>query len=219
MVKSLIAAGAVLALAQPPAMSAPARFRSGTVPALPTSAVGGGEVFLELAVGADGHVTGVTPLRTTPPYTDLVTAAVRDWQFSPAEQDDRPVASTVLVAAIFRPPVVVGPTIGEVPADVGSPSGRAAFPVTTPAPVFPALAHSSGVVLLEVRIDPLGTVADTVPIRSAPPFDAAASDAVKQWRFRPANVGGAPASTYAYAIVGFPLPVVGSPTLPGSSPR
>ncbi len=218
MVRTLIATAAALSLAQAPAVSTAARFRSGGVPALPASVVGGGEVYLEVAVDANGRVTGITPLRTTPPFADLVTAAVRGWQFTPALRSDTAVPSTVLVAAIFRAPVVAGPTIGEVPQDVATGSGRTAYPVSTTIPVFPPTAQASGVVLVEAKVDSLGTVADVIPIRSAPPFDEPATQAVRQWRFRPARFAGAPTSTYVYVILGFPLPVVGTPTLPGNPP-
>src|SRR4029077_17915439 len=63
----------------------PARLQTGSVPPLPALAVGGGQVLLELSVGADGRVTDVKPLRTTPPFSEMLTQAVRDWRFSPAQ--------------------------------------------------------------------------------------------------------------------------------------
>ena len=199
----------------------PARYRSGTVPPLPAMALGGGQLFLELAVSGNGGVTKVTPLRTTPPFTDLVVDAVRDWQFRPAEERVEPqpggagvpeartpVASTVLVAAVFRPPSLNAPTLGEAARDIATASDETAFPLTTTVPLFPPSALSSGVVLLEGRVDPSGALTDVVTIRSAPPFDDAARAAVRQWSFRPARVRGRAVSTFAYILFGFPVPVV-----------
>lgn len=193
-------------------------------------ALGGGQVFLELAVGPEGHVTAVRPLRTTPPFTELVVDAVSDWQFLPAEGDVRPerawagepqsrmsVASTVLVAAVFRPPALYARTLGEAPRDVASASDETALPLTTTMPPFPPLAYSSGVVLLEARVDRDGAVADATVIRSAPPFDGAAQAALRQWSFRPAHVRGRAVSTYAYILFGFPVPVI-VPTVPHRPP-
>src|SRR5262245_43461463 len=112
----------------------PARFVVGTLPAFPDLAVGGGQVFLELNVGADGRVADVTILRTMPPFTTLLADATRDWQFVPAEQEPEPergtppgrpqrVASSVLVAGWF------GPTFGEFSRDVGSESNQTPFPL------------------------------------------------------------------------------------------
>src|SRR5215510_11758452 len=64
----------------------PARLRDGKVPSIPVNAVGGGEVRVELDVSSEGTVTRATPLRTTPPFTDLVTNAVREWKFFSARE-------------------------------------------------------------------------------------------------------------------------------------
>ncbi len=104
----------------------PARLRSGPVPPLPALVTGGGQVALELTVNPDGRVAAVTPLVTTPPFTDFMVRAVRDWQFQPAEVETEAergapasarsrqrVASKVLAVGVFRQPTLVGPTIGE----------------------------------------------------------------------------------------------------------
>jgi TonB family protein len=210
----------------------PARYRAGTVPALPVMTLGGGQVFLELAISREGRVTAVTPLRTTPPFTDLVVDAVRDWQFRPAEENvarepgraDEPPsrvprASKVLVAAVFRPPALNTPTLGDAPKDIAPASDETAFPLTTTMPPFPPSALSSGVVLLEARIDRNGAVADVTVIRSAPPFDDAAQRATRRWRFRPARVRGMPVSTLVYIVCGFPVPITSAPTVPRRSFR
>lgn len=202
----------------------PARYRAGAVPALPPMAVGGGQVLLELAVDREGGVMAVTPLRTTPPFTDRVADAVRNWEFLPAEENvTRPsgragqhesrtaVESKVLVAAIFRPPAVNAPTLGERPKDVAPASNETAFPVTTIVPPFPPLAFGSGVVLVEARVDRDGRVAEAAVIHSAPPFDGAARAAVLEWRFRPARVQGKRVSTFVYILLGFPVPVGSAP--------
>src|SRR5688572_15687832 len=108
----------------------PAQLRQGKLPPIPIDAVGGGEVLVELDVTEGGSVTRVKPLRTTPPFTDLVVAAVRGWHFAPAREltqadgrsAHRPVPSSVLVAAVYRAPVLLGPTLGEVAKEVSPPS-------------------------------------------------------------------------------------------------
>jgi len=201
----------------------PARYQAGAVPALPVGAVGGGQVFVELTVGPDGRVTSAKPLRTTPPFATFVLDAVREWRFLPAEKDAPsqpgeagvrrriPVATTVLVAAAYRAPALNAPTLGETPKNVASGSEETPFPLTTTLPPFPPLARGSGVVLLEVKVDRGGAVEDATVIGSAPPFDEPARAAVRQWRFRPARVGGVPVSTLVYVVFGFPEPVVGAP--------
>ncbi|MBZ5558028.1 MAG: TonB family protein [Acidobacteriia bacterium] len=187
----------------------PARFRTGRLPDMPALAVGGGQVFVELGVNAGGRVTDVSPLRTTPPFTDLVVGAVREWRFVPAVDEiaSTPAGSKVLVAAVFRAPALNAPTLGEAPKDIASASAETAFPLATTVPAYSPLARGSGVVLLELRVDPDGTVSDVTVIRSAPPFDDAAKAAARLWRFRPARIKGTPVATLAYVVFGFPVPV------------
>ena len=143
---------------------APARLRSGSLPGIPFDAVGGGEVFVELDVGRDGHVIGATPVRTTAPFTEYVLDAVRDWQFTPA-RDGVAVPSSVMVAALFRPPVLNGPTLGTRPSDVGRPSNSVPTPDSTAMPPYPANAHVGGVVLLEVLVAATGAVENARVVR------------------------------------------------------
>jgi len=198
----------------------PARLRDGKVPPIPVTAVGGGEVRVELDVSDDGRVTRATPLRTTPPFTDFVTAAVRDWKFFPAREvvngdaaraggsiARAAVQSTVLVVALFRPPTMNTPTLGETPKDLASGSDTSPFPTATTMPPYPPTAFGGGVVLLEVHVSAIGSVEDVGVIASAPPFDEPARDTVRKWHFRPAKVQGVPVKALVYVIAGFRAPV------------
>jgi TonB family protein len=185
----------------------PAQLQTGAAPALPVLAVGGGQVLLELTVDSDGRVSEVKPLRTTPPFTEMVTQAVREWRFRPAEDARRPVASKVLVAGVFRPPALNMPTLGESPKEGAPASVETAFPLTTSVPAFPPQANRGGVVLIEARVDRGGRLADMNVLHSTPPFDDAARSALADWVFRPARVGGADAPTLVYVVLGFATPV------------
>jgi TonB family protein len=195
-----------------PALFVPARYRSGPAPVLPVTAPNGGTVFLEVAVDADGRVAAVKPLLSTPPFTQLVVDAVRRWRFEPARDDvEGPIASTVLVAAVFRSPTLYTLGLNEPPADVAVSQVTTPVPMVTPMPVFPPGALQGGVVVLEAMVGEDGTVARMRVIRSAPPFDAAARDALQQWRFQPAVVRGVRARALACVIFGFPQPVTTVP--------
>ena len=47
-----------------------------------------------------------------------------------------------------------------------------------------------GIVIMEVTIDIDGTVKDARVLRSIPMLDAAALDAVRQWRYQPTTIDG-----------------------------
>jgi TonB family protein len=214
--KSTLAAVAFsMALTAPPSSTA-ARLAGGAPPGLAPMAVGGGQVIVELSIGATGSVDKVRTVRSTPPFTDMIVSAVSGWRFTPATdtaigkdgkpQAPRNVASKVLVAAVYRAPVLQGPSQGEMPVNVAAPSADLAFPSSLPEPVFPAVAQNGGVVMIEALLSASGAITVARVISSAPPFDQAALDAARQWRFRPPRVGGSTES-YAYLIFGFPQPV------------
>jgi protein TonB len=60
-------------------------------------------------------------------------------------------------------------------------------------------------VILEVFIDEDGTVADTRVLRSIPLLDQAAMDAVRQWKFTPTLLNGAPTRVVMTVTVMFTL--------------
>lgn len=193
----------------------PPQLRQGKPPVIPEEAVGGGEVLVELDVSAGGTVTRAKPLRTTPPFTDVVMTAVRGWQFAPARatvqargrSSSSPVPSSVLVAAVFRAPVLVGPTLGEAPKDIAPPSSAIASPASMPAPPYPPNAVGGGTVLLEVHIDPSGDIDEVIVLKPLPPFDAVAVKTVREWLFRPAKRDGIPTPAVVFVILGFRPPV------------
>jgi TonB family protein len=76
------------------------------------------------------------------------------------------------------------------------------------APVMPDVARQAGirgVVILEIVIAEDGTVRDAKVLRSVlPPVDAAAIDAVKQWRYEVTSLNGAPVPVIMTVTVNFP---------------
>ncbi len=196
----------------------PARFESGDVFAQPPMA-GGGQVLLEVDVSESGEVSEVTVLRSTPPFTDLLRQAVDGWRFTAArEARGEPealaaVESKVLVAGFFRPPTLYNaPALGEPPKDVASPSTEVPFPETMAAPLYPPTAHLhlGQTVLVEVDVGEDGRVTAAKAVRAAAGLDAAALDAARQWRFRPARREGAASRSVAYIVFGFREPVAAS---------
>ena len=213
-VKPIVGAMCALLFMAAQEQPTPARYVSGELPAIPVQTVGAGQVFVELAVTASGTVSTATILRATPPFTDAVVSAVQNWRFDPARDSDDPkeplrdTPSTVLVAAIFRPPTMLnGPVAGTPPKDVGGPSVTTPLPASAVAPAFPPKALSSGMVLVEVDVNAAGAVIDARPIVSAPGFDEPAVNAARQWTFRPARLHGRAAPSVAYLIFSFRQPV------------
>ena len=152
----LVACAAAIVVAAPEGR-VPARYRSGPLPQIPLHAVGGGEVILEVSVTRGGVVSEITAARSSPPFTDVMTAAVRGWRFQPAE-DTVPVDSRVLVAAVFRPPTINTPTLGSGANDVISLSRDVPSPTRIVTPSYPPQSLDNRAVLVEVRVAAAGAV-------------------------------------------------------------
>jgi periplasmic protein TonB len=76
------------------------------------------------------------------------------------------------------------------------------------APSYPAIAQQakiSGVVIIEALIAEDGSVREVKVLKSVPLLDAAATDAVRQWRFTPTLLNGVPVQVIMSVTVTFTL--------------
>ena len=75
-------------------------------------------------------------------------------------------------------------------------------------PIYPSDARAAGVegtVILEAETDIYGRVKTAKPLRSIPPLDRAAIDAVKQWIYEPFMLDGKPRGVIFTVTVQFTL--------------
>ena len=80
--------------------------------------------------------------------------------------------------------------------------------ITDVRPVYPSLAqtaHVKDMVILEAVIDARGYVTSVQVLRSVPLLDAAAVDAVRQWRYTPALLNGQPVPVVVTVTVNFSM--------------
>jgi periplasmic protein TonB len=99
------------------------------------------------------------------------------------------------------------PPVRNDPVPVG---GRVTAPTRTHyvAPVYAAiaqLAHVSGLVIIQATIGVDGAVVDARVLRSVPLLDEAALTAVRQWRYTPTQLNGAPVAVIMTVTVNFEL--------------
>jgi protein TonB len=99
------------------------------------------------------------------------------------------------------PPAGAGPR--RVGGDIGPPQKVRDVP-----PVYPPIARAAGIagiVIVEAVIDETGAVRDVRVLRSVPLLDEAALTAVRQWRFTPTTLNGAPIPVVMTVSVRFEL--------------
>lgn len=187
----------------------PARFIHGDAPRPAPQTVGWEQAVLRVRVSERGVVDGIETLGGTEPLTSGLRGAVQKWRFEPA-MERKPVASQVMVAAVYRPPALY-----DVPAFRGGSIGLAArsdqipLPAAMSAPRFPPNALGDGVVIVEVLLGMNGEVRSAAAVQStASGFNASAVKAALDWRFRPATRRDDPSAAYAYLVFGFRQPVI-----------
>ncbi len=111
-------------------------------------------------------------------------------------------SSDVPIADLVPPPPPPPPPL-RVGGEIGPPQR-----VTDVAPVYPPIAraaHVEGIVILEAVIGEDDGARDVRVLRSRPLLDAAAIDAVRQWRFTPTLLNGRPVPVVMTVTVAFKL--------------
>lgn len=143
-------------------------------------------------------------------------AAVRQWQFAPPTAAplllvvDVPVGDFARIAGLVerteqslrtladgtRPPLRIGGAV------------RPPKRVANAFPTYPEAAKAAGitgVVIIEALVDTEGAVAETKVVRGVPELDAAAVEAVRQWRYEPTLLNGDPVPVLMTVTVSFTL--------------
>ena len=142
------------------------------------------------------------------------TDAVKQWRYDP------PFKAPISFPVTFRfgeEPPPVEPALQVSPEPSSSTAGAlrvGELGVSPPMkthdvkPVYPPIARAAnvqGVVIMEARVEPDGSVSEARVIKSIPLLDGAALDAVKQWRFTPTLMNGVPVAVMMTLTINFTL--------------
>jgi TonB family protein len=150
-----------------------------------------GVVILEAKADEQGNVVDARVLRSAAGLDGAAVDAVKQWKYEPMIIDGKP--RKVIFTVTVRFSLKDGGTLKALDA-FSRGAVRAEKDIQPPklikevAPIYPEaarLAQVQGVVILGVKTDEQGRVADTVVLRSIPLLDQAAMDAVKQWIYEP----------------------------------
>ncbi len=161
-----------------------------------------GLVRLEVDISSAGRVTEIKPLIGHPLLVEAASETVRLWEYETTEPVRAQVDLNFDLASFPR----TGGTATHVR---GSQQMLKAVDLVKPA--YPAEAKQqalSGTVKLQALISKTGDVAAVRVLEGAPMLVAAAVDAVKQWKYQPTNLEGAPVEVVTDIDVNFVLPAV-----------
>lgn len=170
-----------------------------------------GDVVIKATIAADGTVQNIKVMHGLPQLIRSAVHAVSQWQYEPYRMNGvpTPVTTTIVVhfkfnqgqvSASSQSPQQQGetdkrqaierPSLPPVPAGVMRISGRVmdGFVEKKVDPVYPAdsiALDARGTVIVLVTIGKSGEVRDAQVVSGPSRFRDAASDAVKQWHYRP----------------------------------
>jgi hypothetical protein len=156
-----------------------------------------GTVILNAVIADEGTPKAIEVRRGIDGLTGAASDAVKDWTFSAALVDGKPVTTRVVVAVTLHP---WGPGLGPVALTESLPQSdeaiQAAFQppevLAAAFPLYPDLIAVGGAVVLEVDLDEHSQPGDTKILKDLPPLTETCMESLKKWRFRAATNNGSP---------------------------
>jgi TonB family protein len=156
-----------------------------------------GTVVLSALINKSGDITDLTLISGHPMLAPAAIAAVSQWKYQPYLLNGEPVLVKTTVKVNFTLSDSPAGTIANIPGtnprlQIREGAMRA-LRIQTVDPVYPAPAlqtHVQGTVILSVVINSSGDVDGVAQITGPPMLVEAATEAVKQWKYRPYLLNG-----------------------------
>lgn len=187
-----------------------APFPISVVPApYPPQSLFGGEVIFDALVDRSGNLTDAKVIHGDSPFLDKAQAAVQTWSFTPARFQGKAIEERVCVAFEFAEPFLPSPKRGthEYPESADA-EDRAALPVYTVEPEYPANTVDEGSVVVVGIVDAEGQLASTKVIDGSGPLAGATISAMKQWRFVAGRKAGKDVDSVVIVVAAFRRPAI-----------
>ncbi len=154
-----------------------------------------GTVVLNAVITEDGKPHSIEVRRGVEGLTSSAADAVKDWTFTPALLNGKPVTTRVVVAVTLHP---WGPGAGPVAFPHFVPqseeANQAEFQppevVLATFPLYPNFITIGGTVALQVELNEKGEVGEVSILKDLPPLTENSRAALAKWRFRPATRNG-----------------------------
>jgi outer membrane biosynthesis protein TonB len=178
---------------------------------IPYSASTAAAGVVTLAVNLDdgGNIINVQVLRDIPTLTSPALVAVHGWTYAPGSLNRKHVPSTLLVNVVFDPAYLQLTNVPLAPAEPFQLPDPKATPYTPPQLLaatyspYPSDASVGGAVVLDASVDSGGALTKVTVIRAVPMLTAAASGALKTWKFAAAVYGNTPVASKVVVAMAF----------------
>lgn len=198
---------AVLVLLAPAAVAqeafTPPALRSARIEGAPWSVQSGGIAAFDVTIDERGSVRNAALVQDVAPYGGLLGAALPAWSFEPAKEGGRAVESRALVIGFFRPPMLSVPAPERPRYKETQAPAEIPWPTEVGVPPYPPNVLGDGRVLVEADISAEGAVTATRLVWPGTPFDGAAEQAARAWKFRAASRGGRAVPARVFLLFSF----------------
>jgi TonB family protein len=181
----------------------PPQLTSARIEGAPWSVQSGGIAAFDVTIDERGSVKQVGVVQDVAPYGALLADALPSWRFEPARAGGRAVASRVLVLGFFRPPLLSFPAPENPRYQQTQAPPEIPWPTEVGVPPYPPNVLGDGRVLIEADVSAEGAVTRTRIVWPGTPFDSAAEQAAKLWRFRAASRDGRPVASRVFMLFSF----------------
>lgn len=187
---------------------------SATGVVIPFNSVANGIVALNATIGKTGSVEEVEVTHELASMTEHAADAAKNWKFTPAMLDGKPVTSRVAVFVLVCPPAGGMPALqlpGTIPdpdADKPGVPPPSRLPGVIAAEYPPNATLIGGTVVLQAVISANGDMDYTKAVKDIPGLTLGALKSVNEnWKFSPAMLDGKPIRSVIVLAVAFRPPV------------
>ena len=162
-------------------------------------------VIADLAVGIDGRVYLPSILKGSEPLRSVALASASEWLFNPARAEGA-VESHVAAIFLFRPRNVFSSSPPDLSGIQATGPDAPPIPVSASDPGYPPMSVAEGSVVLELQISETGSITAVRIVSGIPGITKWTEEAVRSWKFNPAEQSGQPVPGTAIVVIAYLRP-------------
>jgi TonB family protein len=172
-------------------------------PARPPNAAGSGLVILEVRLGPDGKPIPRVLLGEEP-FIQPSIESLRAWQFNGRAGSESAVST---VTFLYRPATNQPVQFAAGPLQPWVTPRHPAVPRVISDPGYPPVCVGAGTVILEAKVDSAGDVPRVIVLSGPAAFTDRAEQAVRSWKFLPAQSAGQNVRATSFVVISFARPL------------